>query len=167
MVPKLTICWLCRSDLVDVLEIEADCFPAENRWSEEQFAEVLREANTICMVARDSRCIVHGYVVYRLYRGTLVLLNLAVSPESQRQGVGTQIIERLKDKLDHTRRTSIELVVRERNLPAQKFFRSMGFRAICVVRDHYPDTDESGYLMRFRVGEPERRVNRVSAYLET
>jgi ribosomal-protein-alanine N-acetyltransferase len=39
--------------------------------------------------------------------------------------------------------------VRETNLPAQLFFRSLGFRAISVLKDFYQDTTEDAYLMHY------------------
>jgi ribosomal-protein-alanine N-acetyltransferase len=41
------------------------------------------------------------------------------------------------------------LEVRETNLPAQLFFRSLGFRAISVLKDFYQDTTEDAYLMHY------------------
>jgi ribosomal-protein-alanine N-acetyltransferase len=39
--------------------------------------------------------------------------------------------------------------VRETNLPAQVFFRSLGFLATSVLQDFYQDTTEDAYLMHF------------------
>jgi ribosomal-protein-alanine N-acetyltransferase len=42
------------------------------------------------------------------------------------------------------------LEIRETNLPAQLFFRDIGFRAISLLRDFYEDTTEDAYLMQYR-----------------
>jgi ribosomal-protein-alanine N-acetyltransferase len=42
------------------------------------------------------------------------------------------------------------LEVRETNLPAQLFFRGMGFKAISLLKDFYEDTTEDAYLMQYR-----------------
>jgi ribosomal-protein-alanine N-acetyltransferase len=42
------------------------------------------------------------------------------------------------------------LEVRETNLAAQLFFKSMGFKAITVLHEFYEDTPEDAYLMQFR-----------------
>jgi ribosomal-protein-alanine N-acetyltransferase len=74
--------------------------------------------------------------------------------------------QKLIGKLSHDRRTRILLEVRERNLPAQLFFRQLGFRAIAVLRDFYEDTTEDAYLMERRftqaaeVLEPQNRITR-------
>ena len=45
--------------------------------------------------------------------------------------------------------SELRVVVRERNLAAQLFFRACGFMAMRVLREFYDDTDtdEDGYLM--------------------
>ena len=46
------------------------------------------------------------------------------------------------------------------------FFKSLGFRAISVLRDYYDDTVEDAYLMQFRYTEELKTepapVNRIS-----
>jgi len=56
---------------------------------------------------------------------------------------------KLAAKLTPDRRSRIVLEVRERNLPAQLFFRSLGYRAISVLKDFYQDTTEDAYLMEY------------------
>mgnify|MGYP000694573899 CR=1 FL=1 len=48
------------------------------------------------------------------------------------------------------RRSRVTLEVRETNLPAQLFFRNVGFRAVSVLRCYYHDTPEDAYLMQYR-----------------
>jgi ribosomal-protein-alanine N-acetyltransferase len=43
--------------------------------------------------------------------------------------------------------------VRETNLPAQFFFRVLGFRAAEVVREHYQDSGEDAYCMYYHLDE--------------
>jgi ribosomal-protein-alanine N-acetyltransferase len=59
------------------------------------------------------------------------------------------MMEKLVGKLSPDRRSRIVLEVRETNLPAQLFIRSLGFRAISVLKDFYQDTTEDAYLMHF------------------
>ena len=83
-----------------------------------------------------------------------------------RQGIGTALVDKLVSKLSPHRRNRIVLEVRETNLEAQLFFKSLGFRAISVLRDYYDDTVEDAYLMQFRYTEELKTeripVNRIS-----
>lgn len=139
--------WMIRRDMPEVLDIEQVSF--EFPWAEEDFVHCLRQRHTIGMVA-EHREIVVGFMVYELHRSRLQLLNFAVRWDFQRQRVGQQMVGKLISKLAPERRNRIMLEVRERNLPGQLFFRSMGFRAISVLRDFYEDTAEDAFLFRYR-----------------
>jgi ribosomal-protein-alanine N-acetyltransferase len=139
--------WMIRRDLTSVLEIESSCF--EFPWSEDEFIRCLRQRNCIGMVAEDDGRVV-GFMIYELHRTRLHVLNFAVHPDARRRGIGRAMIQKLTTKLSADRRTRITLEVRETNLDAQKFFRSMSFRAIALLRDFYEDTTEDAYLMQYR-----------------
>lgn len=147
---SLLIRWLIRRDMPKVLEIESSSF--EQPWTEEEFLCCLRQRNCIGMVAEYDHEIV-GFMVYELHKSRLHVLNFAVSPEFRRMSIGSQMVQRLVDKLSQQRRTEILLEVRERNLDAQNFFKSMDFRAIRVVRNHYEDTMEDAYVMVYKLAD--------------
>lgn len=142
--------WLIARDLPDVLRIENECF--DIAWTRDDFMECLRTRNTIGMVAEYKYNIV-GFMAYRLFKSQLTLLNFAVDPLVARQGVGTQMIKKLVDKLSHQRRNQLLCEVRETNLPACLFFRSQGFRCVSILKNHYDDTAEDAYVFRYRLGE--------------
>lgn len=149
--PRLTridvqIRWLIRRAMPEVLRIEQESF--EFPWTEEDFLCCLRQRNCIGMVAERDHQIV-GFMIYELHKSRLNILNFCVAPEFRRQGVGTQMIVRLIDKLSQQRRKEILLKVRESNLDAQMFFRSLGFIATAVLRDHYDDIGEDAISMRY------------------
>lgn len=137
--------WLIRRDMPDVLEIEKVSF--QYPWSEEDFLVQLRQRNCIGMVAEAAGQKIVGYAVYELDKTTLRLLNLAVHPEYRRRQIGQQFMWKFMDKLASQRRSTIETIIRETNLTAQKFFSSCGFKCSNVVRGHYEDTAEDAYLM--------------------
>ncbi len=142
--------WMIRRDMPEVLAIESGSF--EFPWTEDDFVRCLRQRNRIGMVAESNQQI-RGFMIYELHRDRLHLLNFAVIPLWQRFGVGRQLIQKLVGKLSPQRRNRIMLEVRESNLSAQLFFKSQGFRAICVLRDFYEDTTEDAYLMQYRYAE--------------
>lgn len=170
--------WMIRRDQSEVNEIETASFGFP--WQEEDFVRCLRQRNCIGMVAELNSRVV-GYMIYELHRARLHVLNFAVHPDFRRRGIGAALIDKLKGKLSEQRRTRILLEVRETNLPAQFFFKSLGFQAITVLRSFYDqqDTAEDAYLMEFRHGSiaaqlqspPKgRRLddprNRIAAYFE-
>lgn len=139
--------WMIRRDMPSVLAIEEQGF--EFPWPEEEFIRCLRQRNCIGMVAEiDDE--VAGFVIYELHKERLHVLNIAVRSVFRRIGVGSAIINKLRNKLSPERRNRILLEIRETNLPGQQFFKRMGFRAISVLRDYYEESSEDAYLMQMR-----------------
>ncbi len=144
---RVHVRWMIRRDMPEVLAIESENF--EFPWLEDDFIRCLRQRNCIGMVAEfDDRIV--GFMIYELNKNRIRVLNFAVSAEHQRRGIGTQMIAKLIAKLSPQRRSRVVLEVRETNLAAQVFFRSVGFRAVSVLRGYYEDTPEDAYLMQFR-----------------
>lgn len=149
-----------------VLGIENACF--EFAWSEDDYIRCLRQRNCIGMVAEKDNEVV-GFMIYELHKNRLHILNFAVHPEHRRTGVGQSMVNKLLGKLSHERRNRIMLEVRETNLEAQLFFKSIGFRAISVLRDFYDDTIEDAYLMQYRyqptdeeLAQPHNRISKLA-----
>jgi [ribosomal protein S18]-alanine N-acetyltransferase len=158
--------WLIRRDMPEVLNIEQQSF--EFSWTEEDFLCCLRQRNCIGMVAERDHEIV-GFMIYELHKSRLNILNFAVAPALRRQGVGSQMVMRLVDKLSQQRRKEILLEVRERNLDAQMFFKQQNFRAVRVLRSHYDDTCEDAYIMQFRLDRADESLgfqstNRITEF---
>ncbi len=158
--------WMIRRDMAEVLEIEKSSF--EFPWSEEDFIRCLRQRNCIGMVAEYDERVV-GFMIYELHKNQLHVLNFAARPDVRRRGVGEQMVSKLVGKLSQQRRNRIVLEIRETNLAAQLFFRSLDFRAVSVLRDYYDDTVEDAYVMQYRyqsspanVVEPTNRIARLA-----
>ena len=154
---KVNIRWMLRRDMKEVLEIESDCF--EFAWDEDDFMQCLQQRNCIGMVAEYQGRVV-GFMIYELQKTKIHLLNVATLKEFRRKGVGAQLVAKLIAKLGNQRRSRIILEVRETNLPAQLFLRSLGFLAIDILHGFYDGTQEDAYLMVYRHQEfgPIQRV---------
>jgi ribosomal-protein-alanine N-acetyltransferase len=130
--------------MTEVLDIEKASF--ENPWLEEDFFRRFRQRNCICVVAENDDQI-DGYMVYKLFKHRFEILNLAVHPAVRRQGIADELVSRLIRI--HSDRTAIEVTIRETNLSGQLFFKSLGFKAVEILRDYFDDVDEDAYLMRY------------------
>ena len=158
--------WMIRRDMPSVLAIENKSF--EFAWTEEDFIRCLRQRNCIGMVAEEDDEVA-GFMIYELHKNRLHILNFAVATEHRRAGIGNAMMAKLLGKLSLERRNRIMLEVRETNLEAQLFFKTLGFRAVSVLRDFYEDTDEDAYLMQFRyratadeLAHPHNRISRLA-----
>jgi [ribosomal protein S18]-alanine N-acetyltransferase len=163
---RVHIRWMIRRDMPAVLATEKTSF--EFPWLEEDFIRCLRQRNCIGMVAEHDDQVV-GFMIYELHKARIHVLNLAVTPEYRRRGVGSQMVAKLIAKLSPQRRNRVVLEVRETNLPAQLFFRENDFRAVSVLRGFYADTPEDAYVMQHRyrperqtAAEPPQRLHRMA-----
>lgn len=153
---KVHIRWLIRRDLPEVLAIEEASFAAPA--TEEDFLRWQRQRNCIGMVAESlepgSAEAIVGYMIYELHKHDLVLVNFAVHPAHRRRRVGWQMARRLQAKLSFNRRRCITAIVRESNLPALLFGRTVGFKAVGLERGGYDDTGEDAIRLAHWLDEP-------------
>ncbi|WP_165247941.1 ribosomal protein S18-alanine N-acetyltransferase [Paludisphaera soli] len=160
---RVHVRWMIRRDMPEVLGIEHASF--EYPWSEDEFLRVLRQRNCIGMIAEQGERIV-GFMIYELHRNRIHVLDFATHPDFRRQGVGKQMIAKLVSKLSSQRRNRIALLLRETNVTAQLFYKTMGFRAVEVIREHFADTGEDAYGMLYHLDEsillPPAAVNRIA-----
>lgn len=163
---RVHVRWMVRRDFPEVLEIESSCF--EFPWREEDFIRCLRQRNCIGMVAEYEGRVV-GFMIYEVPKNRIHLLNIATAPEFQRKGVASQMIRKLIGKLANQRRNRIVMEVRETNLAALVFFRSLGFRAVVVLRNFYEDMNEDAYVLQYRLDEEGQEaydpINRISSQI--
>lgn len=142
----LRLRWLCRRDFRALLALERAAF--EFPWTRDEFEYCLRTRNFGGLVVeRDGEPL--GYLCFEARKGSFRLLSCAVAESERRRGVGTLLTRALIERLDE-RRSKIVCVVRERNLAAQVFLRSLGFRAVWVARGYYFKTNEDAYRMTYR-----------------
>ncbi len=148
---NLVVRWMIRKDFSSIVKIEnlnsGLLNPVEGRWTEKFFKQILSERDYIGMVAEEDSKIV-AFVVYALHKDKIFICNLAVSPDCEGRGIGSEILNRLKNKLK--RRTLLEMDIRESDLGSQLFLKNNGFRAIEVIRDFYENTNEDAYKFVYR-----------------
>jgi ribosomal-protein-alanine N-acetyltransferase len=146
---RIDVRWLIRRDMDEVLRIENESFGV-NRWSEAEFLACLKQRNCIGVTIVRDYSEVLGFMIYQLSKQKLIILNIAVQPESRRQGYGRLAIQRLKDKLHQQRRTSVQAHVTEDNLNAHLFFSECGFRCEKTERG---DNGRDRLVFAYRITE--------------
>ena len=133
------------SDLETVVRIERLSF--DSPWERRVFARHLQDDDTRCYVAVKGPRIV-AYAALGFSEDTARLLNFAVEPAYRRKGAGSRFMESLFRFCQLRGCARLEVDVRESNLGAQLFGRTVGFLATKVLRKHFEDTGEDAYLMQ-------------------
>lgn len=160
---EISVCirWMIRRDMPEILAIENKNF--EYSWLEKDFIRCLRQRNCAGLVAEYEDEIV-GYVVYKRRRNSIGILSFATAEWAQRQGVASQMMASIMDKLTSLCCNRLVLEVRESNLDAQLFLRENGFAAISTLKDFYEETSEDAYVMEFHHRETFMPINRMNFY---
>ena len=125
---------LSDADLDQVLSIENAVHL--HPWTRGNFADSL-EAGYHCWIAeRDTQLV--GYGVVMVGAGDAHLLNLSVSPQWQRNGVGRDLTHFFLKLARDYGAERMYLEVRPSNTAARALYASSGFEEVGIRRDYYP-----------------------------
>jgi ribosomal-protein-alanine N-acetyltransferase len=134
-------------DLSAVEEIERRSYPTP--WSRSMFAGEIAKPSSICLGAFDGDDTLVGYLVVSRYVDAWHVMNIAVEPSLQRQGIGTTLLQRFFELTagegDDARGYTLE--VRVSNEAAIRLYRRLGFRNRGVRRSYYTDNSEDALIM--------------------
>lgn len=156
-VPACQTRWWTRRDFKPALAIEREAFDVP--WTHVDFVNCLNSPNTVGMVAERSGTFA-GFCIYQMYGHHLHLFSIAVAANQRRSGIGRALVDNLKGKLSLRHRHKISCEVRETNLGAQLFFKSLGFRARFIARNFYDDFDEDALVVEFALPETRKALPR-------
>jgi ribosomal protein S18 acetylase RimI-like enzyme len=135
MVP-IWLRYLLEHDLEAVMRIEraSSSYPR----TQAELVAWLRPDTRVGLIAGTQNCVV-GYIIYEQTFHRLDLLDFVVAPAYRGRGVGHQMMVKMLDRLDISRRTHLGIIVNERNVGGQLFLRHEGFRFVETLRDRYQD----------------------------
>ena len=119
-------------DAVIAIEQRAYAFP----WTRGIFSDCLRVGYCCWCYENDSR--LYGYGVMSVAAGEAHILNLTVSPDSQRQGIGGRLMQHFLQLARRHDADTVMLEVRPSNVAAIRLYEKFGFNEIGVRRDYYP-----------------------------
>jgi len=126
--------WMIKRDYDDVLRIERQA-AGQYAWNLADLQRELRQRDAIGTVA-ECEHVVCGFAVFRILPRAYMVVNMVVASEARRNRVGSQMVERLVDKLSQ-KRTKLIVPVHETNLAAQLFLQSCGLRCVAVDGETY------------------------------
>jgi ribosomal-protein-alanine N-acetyltransferase len=142
-ITKVNIRWMTPKDIDEVLQIEYSSF--EDAWTANEFKKCLAKKPCLSMLAYLPTGYQHkivGYFVIEMHKTGFTLLKFAVHPDHRRQEVGTQLAAKIVSKLQNSYRVRAEVVVRDRDVGSQMFFRKVGWKGEKVLRRHFPAEED-------------------------
>ena len=133
-------------DLGAIEQIEKRAYPTP--WSRSMFASELSKPSSICLGAFDEETrTLLGYLIIARYVDAWHVMNIAVDPERQRQGIATMLLEELFEWTSPDGRRGYTLEVRVSNAGAIRLYERLGFKGRGVRRGYYTDNREDALIM--------------------
>jgi ribosomal-protein-alanine N-acetyltransferase len=134
---------LTYADLPQVIAIERRAFPV--CWSLAMFVLELSKPAGVCLAAEDETGII-GYCICSRYDTVWHIMNVAVAPERQREGVASALLTHLFGRVQEPE-ARFTLEVRTSNAGAMRLYERHGFRAAGTGRRYYQDNGEDAIIM--------------------
>ncbi|MDO8417352.1 MAG: ribosomal protein S18-alanine N-acetyltransferase [Agitococcus sp.] len=124
---------MTQSDLPAVCAIEQQVQYAP--WTEKLFSDGLERH--WCLVAEKSEQIV-GFAVVQFVVDEASLLNIAVEPTQQKQGIGRLLLDEVLTQASAKKATTVFLEVRASNQRAIQMYQHAGFNEMGLRKNYYP-----------------------------
>lgn len=104
-------------------------------WSRSDFISSISSSHVCQLVVLDH--VIAAYVITSTAADEAELLNIVVSPDYQRQGLASRLLQYVCDSFDETIQ-SLFLEVRESNKAAFLLYDNLGFNEVGVRPNYYP-----------------------------
>ncbi len=136
---------MTQAHVAQIAQLEKVCF--SDPWSENSIASELNNRLSYWLVAIEDGKVL-GYIGSQTVLGETDIMNLAVSPDARRMGIGRALLQQLMTDLKHRGNRCISLEVRESNEPAKALYASFGFAQVGLRPNYYRNPRESALILR-------------------
>lgn len=148
---------MTADDVPSVFALEKALFPTD-AWPEGMFHEELRLGKTRqYLAAEDATGQIIAYAGLMAVAPIADVQTIAVVPEREGQGIGTQLLTMLVAEARERRMQDLMLEVRSDNPRAQALYKRFGFEQIHVRPRYYRDGADA-LVMRLQLTEGKRRT---------
>lgn len=147
-------------NLPEVMDIERLCFPSP--WSKASFEEVLTREYSHAYVIKamyQEKLRVIGYICFWIFLDEMHILNLAVHPKLQRQGLGHNLLQYTLNFAEKRGVHWATLEVRKSNYVAISLYKKVGFKSARIRHSYYIDNREDAVVMEKTIGKKGRVIH--------
>ena len=135
-----------EAHVTSVAAIEKECFGVD-AWSEKSVASELTNQLSLWLVAVDGDRVA-GYVGSQTVCGETDMMNVAVTADYRRQGLGEKLVMALEQELKAIGSQCLTLEVRDSNTPARTLYEKLGFQQIGLRKNYYRNPREDAHILR-------------------
>ena len=134
-----------ESHVQQIAALEKICF--SQPWSENSIASELKNPLSVWLVAEANGALA-GYIGSQSVLGESDVMNVAVSPDYRRQGIGEALVLALVEELKKLGNHCLSLEVRLSNLPARTLYEKLGFLEVGRRPNYYRNPKEDALILR-------------------
>ena len=134
-----------REHIAAGAEMERPCF--SEPWSAKSVASELDNPLSLWLIA-EADGEVAGYVGSQTVLDSADMMNLAVSQDFRRQGIGERLVNCLTDALKEKGVKTLLLEVRISNEPAKQLYQKLGFEIVGKRPRYYEKPREDALILR-------------------
>ena len=139
---------MTRDDVNAVYELSVACF--SEPWSLDSIKQEVENPVASYFVAeQDGKIVGYSGLWHVLDEGEII--NIAVSKQVRRQGIGALLLDKLLEEARQYALTVIRLEVRKSNEAAQSLYERYGFKAIAVRKGYYHKPLEDAVIMSYKI----------------
>ncbi|MDR3055481.1 MAG: ribosomal protein S18-alanine N-acetyltransferase [Zoogloeaceae bacterium] len=122
------------ADLPQVVALEAAAQPFP--WQERNFTDSLTAGHHAWILRRGATCL--GFSILMHVIDEAHLLNIAVAPSAQGQGMGARLLRHAMREAARAGMDKLYLEARPSNVRALQIYQAFGFRQVGVRKAYYP-----------------------------
>ena len=135
-----------ESHVASVAAIEKECF-GRDAWSEKSVSGELTNALALWLVAVEGETVA-GYVGSQTVCNETDMMNVAVTADFRRRGIGEQLVTALVEELKTIDSHCLTPEVRASNTSAQAMYEKLGFAEIGRRPRYYQNPKEDALILR-------------------
>ena len=129
-----------------VAAIEKECFGVD-AWSVRSVSSELENQLALWLVAVEDGAVA-GYVGSQTVCNETDMMNVAVTADFRRRGIGEELVLALVEELKAMDSHSLTLEVRASNAPAIGLYEKLGFQQTGLRKDYYRNPREDALILR-------------------
>lgn len=141
----MEIITMTHDHVPQIAQLEKECF--SDPWSVSSIATELDNRLSYWLVAVENGTVL-GYIGSQTVLGETDIMNLAVSPDARRRGIGRALLLRLMTDLKNGGNRCVSLEVRESNEVAKALYASLGFVQVGLRPNYYRNPKEGALILR-------------------
>ena len=156
-----TIKKLGIESLDSILNLEKLCFPAPDRWKEEDWRMLLERDRDVYYAMTDGDKLIGNVFICNWLgvRDYVKVMNVSVHPDYRKQGIARRLLNRVTEAMTKLGMYRFCGETRSTNKAMQQTFEKCGYKLDRVEEHYFHDPDESAWKYVLNIPDPSAKTD--------